>query len=251
MLIRLQYFLLVTIGMFILAVAAQPACAQYHFASSVTESTAMVYLSENEKEVLRLSNMVRTNGAAFSRDYLDKLLVGESDPELSELRNKLLNMPPLPPLQALTGLQKSAFMYARYLSKNKESKGRNLNKQPFYDRIHQYVPGASKVAENYAYGSSEPLLIVVQMLLGNDENDHTGRQNILDPDLKWVGVSVQADENQCFNTVINLAGETYTPINGNHAGKQFKSGNAYIDKCPPGVMIKRRTGLGKFLKKIF
>lgn len=234
----------------LLAIFSTPVKAQQAYIAQASNQDVLNYLSENEKEVLVLLNMVRTNGPAFAQQYLTSLIGFEGDEELIALQEKLKKQSSLPPLSPLLGLQKAAFVHARNLTKSNGISA-SANNQPFYDRIHQYVPGATKVAESASKGSNDPLLIVVQFLLGDENDGNSGTMNVLDPDLRWVGISIQPDVNQCYSTVMDMAGQPYGQFASNHTYKQGKATNNHADKCPPGMMMKRRTGFGKLMKKIF
>jgi uncharacterized protein YkwD len=195
------------------------------------------YLSENEKEVIRLINMARINGKKFAETFLQENEGEELPQHVQELKNKLASQPSMAPLQPALPLYKAAWAHARDMGKTGKEGHKSTSGLQFYERIHMQMPGVATVAENIHYGTDEPILIVLEMLT-DFENNNRYRENILDPDMKWVGVSIQPHQTQCYNTVMDFA---FKPeLSAGSGSTKLSSKEAYYRPCPQTTKVRRK-----------
>ncbi len=220
------------------ACLAQQSLMASHYTSvpGVAPEDPYHYLSENEKEVIRLINMARINGKKFAETFLTAPEGADLAPAVQELKEKLAQQPSMAPLQPVLPLYKSAWAHARDMGKHGKEGHLSTSGLQFYERIHQQMPGAATVAENIHYGTDEPIRIVLEMLT-DCENNNSYRNNILDPKMKWVGVSIQPHQTQCFNTVMDFA---FRPeISAGAGNTRLSKKEAYYRPCPKTIKVKR------------
>ena len=62
------------------------------------------------------------------------------------------------------------------------------------------------VGENCDYGNNQALDIVMSLLIDDDVPDYGHRKNILDPEYKNIGVSIQAHKKYEWNCVMDFSG---------------------------------------------
>lgn len=167
------------------------------------------YLSSQEKKLIFYTNLVRMNPQLFIKTYMQSYLKQYDIPKNSWYWKMVKEMKDLPPTNPLYP-DKMLFDVAKKHAKDMGISGKKGHRNPkgeFYqDRIADLKKEFVLVKENIQYGYWDPLAILCDLLI--DENVKTGihRRLILNPELKYIAVSIQAHKKFEYNTVIEYAG---------------------------------------------
>lgn len=209
------------------------------------------YMSEAEKEVVIYVNLLRKNPTLFAELYLkpystsnhSKVAAVQEAIEWLELQT------PKQLLYPAMALHASATKQARYLKQFDDVVTAASEQAPFYDRIHRYSPGAAMYAETWCYGSEDPLIMIIKMLIGENGASKQDRHVLMSDNLDLIGVSVIKHETHCATTVLNFIKQA-EPIAHNTQLSQKKKRkliNFYEKDCPHKQRNKKRKGLNKML----
>jgi hypothetical protein len=207
------------------------------------------YMSETEKEVVIYLNLLRKNPTLFAEVYLKPYSTSQNSKvaEIQEVIAWLEQQTPKPLLYPAMALHASATKQARYLKQFDDLITAATEQAPFYDRIHRYSPGAAIYAETWCYGSEDPLIMIIRMLIGENGASEQDRQVLMSENLEMIGVSVVSHETHCATTVLNFIKQaepvTHTQFSQK---KKRKSINFYEKDCPHKQRSKRK-GLNKIL----
>ncbi len=148
------------------------------------------YLTEREKKVFYYLNLARMNPPLFADTYV-KDYMGEQGfrnyADFDEKKNSLIrtleHMGKLDPLQPNKTLFEAAKCHAISIGeKGLKTHDRSLSgcKIPF-----------GNFAENISYGKLDALEIVMSLLIDTNVNNLGHRKNMLNPDYKIMGVSIE------------------------------------------------------------
>lgn len=212
--------------------------------SSLNTASREFYLSEEEKFVIALCNLARFDGKAFIREVLIPANYDTASPEMAVLLRELRTKKSLFPLMPAFSLYKSALLHAKDMGQSGQLGHESSNGRRFEERILQFFPNGNGFAENYYSGSGEPLDVVMKFLLGSRQK--SDRDNLLDENLQYVGISIQPHRTQCTNVVLDFARK---PQMDNIPKQKKHPGEVYWKDCPPGAKIstKRKVGSMSFL----
>lgn len=107
-----------------------------------------------------------------------------------EAAGVLRRQPPLPPLDVSGALKASALAHMRELSRG-ESRASHLGADGSSprDRMARYGDVQGKIAENIILGFSTAFGVVASWLIDHGVVDRNHRENLLDPDLRYVGAA--------------------------------------------------------------
>jgi hypothetical protein len=144
------------------------------------------------------------------------------------------------PLVPALALYKSATAHAADLGFNGKIGTESSNGQPYYDRIHQFVPGAPRYAEVVNAGTNSALDIALALLLDAKDQDHPTRRALLSQKLNWVGCSIRPHRSQCYITVLDMVGQP--PIRRSNMPEVAMDKNAKQEhygwaNCPKGSKV--------------
>lgn len=164
------------------------------------------YLTEDEKDIIYLMNLVRINPKLFKDTFVKKYLKNGSSTEaersLVSFLEKQKSLPLLYPSEKL-------FQASEYHAKDMGNTGleghNSSDKTSCNKRLERYMK-ASTMGENCEYGSSNPIDIVLQLLIDDGIPDYGHRLNILCPDYGFVGTSKKPHKKYNWNTVMDFAG---------------------------------------------
>ncbi len=180
------------------------------------------YLSEEEKNIIFYTNLVRMDGERFFNTYFQDF-VGEYNSRMQQYSNyeelkvntkdsyykslqkdlkKIKNLGLFYPDETLTyvSLQHGKDMKQHRISGHNSSDGRTM-----YDRISKYYPKKA-MAENLAFGFSSGLENVCILLLDKGVPDLGHRKNILNSTygLNITGVSIQSHPVYRYSATIDF-----------------------------------------------
>lgn len=166
------------------------------------------HLSENEKQVVLLMNMARNNGKLFAagilKNYLDTTSRSYSKDYVSSLREDLKKAKDLVPFTDDTDLFNEAVVHAADMGMSGKTGHNTASGKKPAERFKKLEKDFNPLAENCHYGSDDPLVIVIELLI-DDKIAGTGhRKNILSPALSQVGVAIKPHSKYRFNTVMDF-----------------------------------------------
>jgi uncharacterized protein YkwD len=234
----LRNFLLLgfTCGVLLITGGAQAQSNALAYNTSYRATAAADYMTSEERELLALCNLARTNGKVFTEQYLKPYFAQDTlRPEVAALMNQLRKKSKLVPLAPSKHLHMSAARHANEMGRTGKTGTQGLDGQPYYDRIHRYFPYSNTFAENYHAGSSRPVEIVMELLLDTASNGAAQRQNILSGNLNVVGIALRPHKTECGNTVMDFslqAPENYQPA----YKATTRKASADLD-CPPKAKV--------------
>jgi uncharacterized protein YkwD len=162
------------------------------------------YLTSEEKKVLQLINLARTDGNLFLKEYADKYIasnpVFKNNKFAQSLYVDLRKAKGLPPLTPNEKLYRSAKAHAtdigaKGMKGHDSSNGDNFNK-----RIPRFLSSYSGFGENISYGTDNntALPIVMLLLIDNNNADYGHRKNILSPSFESIGAAIQQHKTYGF-----------------------------------------------------
>lgn len=194
--------LIITLITFIFPVAL---ISQTSFSKDVNSAEKETYLTATEKQVVYYINLVRSNPALFEKTILKKYLdsTGMNNNYTKSLIKTLKETKPMDVLQPSKELFDVAKLHAI-----KFGKAGKIGHDNFAERTKSLKPiFGSMVAENCDYGSERALDIVMSLLIDEGIPDFGHRKNILDPNYKFIGVSIQPHKKHGVNCVMDFGGE--------------------------------------------
>ena len=155
------------------------------------------YLSAEEKKVLQLINLARTDGNLFLKEYADKFIAAnpifKNNKFAQSLYTDLRKAKGLPALTPNEKLFRSAKAHALDIG-TKGLKGHNSSSgESFNKRIPKFLSTYMGFGENISYGTdnNNALPIVMLLLIDNNNPDYGHRKNILSPSFETIGTSIQ------------------------------------------------------------
>ena len=146
------------------------------------------YLSESEKQTILYMNLARLDGEAFTKAYLSDLQ-NSSNPNEQSLIDTLKTIKDKPMLIPNQKLCEASKFHANDIGSAGEVSHNSTDGTSFGNRIRRYYNGGA-IAENIAFGNSQPLKIVRQLLIDNSSSTHGHRKNILSEKYCRVGVAI-------------------------------------------------------------
>lgn len=200
------------------------------------------YLSENEKYVVALCNLVRYDPQGFIREVMIPSDIDTGAAEVSHLIRALQNQKRLFPLIPAFSLYKSSLVHAKDMGFNGLQGHVSSSGIKFEDRVRQFFPSSAFVAENYYQGSGEPVDIVMSFLLEKGEHGRIYRTNLLSEDIHYIGISIQPHRTRCSNAVLDFARKPN--LAATEMPKKKQPSEIYWKDCPKGtkISVKRKSG---------
>jgi len=166
-------------------------------------------MTPEEKKAIQLINLARLNGSAFlKRVAMPYVKANDKDDDefVEGLYSDLRNTRAIHLLKPLDALQKSANHHAHDMGTKGGFGHDSSDGTPHTIRIQRFHKPVT-VSENCAYGYSDALSNVMEMLIDEGVTAHTHRHNILGKTFHHVGVSIKPHKNMEFNCVIDFSVE--------------------------------------------
>jgi len=158
------------------------------------------YMSGEEKLVVLLTNLARTDGLLFSETFLNAYLEGiETNKYSKSLYKDLKSVRNLPLLYPEKDLFEAALGHAE-----KSGKSGHVGHEGFDARFKPLLKKYNNVAENCAYGYEKAIDITIQLLIDEDVPSLGHRLNMLNPEYNSIGVSIQPHKEYQFNCVMDF-----------------------------------------------
>lgn len=167
------------------------------------------FLSEEEKQVIYYTNLVRINPRLFAKtfliQYIDEYDI-KKDKEIKELIKELEfkgRMNILNPSLDLTNLARN---HAFDMGQTGRTGHNSSDGKSFKMRMEQIASIYDGVNENCNYGTDKGLLIFMDLLIDRNVPNYGHRKNILDPMMKFIGVAIEPHKRWQFNCVQDFGG---------------------------------------------
>ena len=96
---------------------------------------------------------------------------------------------PLPPLRMSEGMTLGARDHVKDQAPRGLMNHRGTDGTQAWDRVSRYGEWRAKISENMTFGPATPHDVVAALLIDDGISDRGHRKNILDPDVKVVGIS--------------------------------------------------------------
>lgn len=182
-------------------IQAQKQWTQEIFAKANTAKD-IDYLSEKEKSVIFYYNLVRLEPALFMDTYVKHYIdsTRNHNKYTSSLTKTLKDINEMGVLYPSPELFQLAKAHAIEFGKSGKTGHGNFKKrfQAYSSQCH------CRIAENCYYGNSDPLNIVICLLIDENVRNLGHRKNILNPEFKNIGVSVAKHKTYKWNCVMDL-----------------------------------------------
>lgn len=174
------------------------------------------YLTADEKQVIFFLNLARLDPVGFAKD-IEKIWKASSKNEFGQTNNlgknkwfqsllkDLRSTKPMMALQPNEALSAVAKKHAADMGKIGQIGHKSPDGTPFDKRVRKALPQSGYISENCDYGNSNPLDIVMSLLVDQDVPSLGHRKNILNPVYKRIGVGIQPHKKYQINTVMDFA----------------------------------------------
>ena len=175
---------------------------------SATVKNDVLFMNQEEKDVVLLCNLARMNGPLFVTAILEPYLQSgniNNDRYVKSLTKTLQQQKPMLPLQVDEQLYRLAYDHAKTSGENGTT-----GHGGFYDRFKIAKGIFPLFAENCYYGPISPLDIVLELLIDKGESDVGHRKNIFNNyyGSGFVGVSIQPHHSVYeYNCVMEFGGK--------------------------------------------
>jgi uncharacterized protein YkwD len=166
------------------------------------------YLTEEEKDVIFLTNLVRLDGALFANTFL--LQNRTNDPSNYYVSSLYSTLPSIKNLSMLAP-NKCCFSLAESHANDMGQTGyvghTSSDGTSFYTRMSHCSD--KYVGENCSYGKNSAIGIVLQLLIDEDVPSLGHRENILNREFNSVGVAIRPHTRYGYNCVMDFSGEKF------------------------------------------
>lgn len=156
------------------------------------------YLTDDEKLVILYMNLARLDGLWFIKNIVDNQ--EDKSSNLKSLKVDLRKSKNLAPLKPAKGLSDAASYHAKDMGEHGTTGHQSSDGTTTFTRIKKFAKGGF-LAENCSYGPSDPLAIVLQLLIDEGVSTLGHRKTILSENYSFVGVSIQPHSAFHYNCV--------------------------------------------------
>jgi hypothetical protein len=195
------------------------------------------YMSPGERKAVYLINMARLRPQEFAREYLP-FVADTTTKGYRTLRLRLARLTPLHALRPIYPLYRSAATQATEMGQLGLEGTSSAEGRPYYDRIHQQLPGARLYASGYFVGSGEPLEIVLGWLTGSSDTTLLAQQGLLSAKVDFIGVSIRAHKRGCSNAIVDISCRPAV-AQEEHTLKERNKKSVYFMDCPTSTKVIR------------
>lgn len=169
------------------------------------------YLSEDEKKVIYYTNLVRLNPGLFYKTfyskYADSVKIKESSFTRSLNMDLTSRFKPMDVVTPKEDLSTEAKDHAVDSGKSGKMGHFTSDNKSFAVRVAKFKGLYGVVSENCDYGVKDPLGIVIDLLVDEDQAAVEHRKLILDKKQKYVGVSIQPHSKKKWTCVMDFAAD--------------------------------------------
>lgn len=171
---------------------------------------AVDYMNESEKQVVYFINLCRMNPALFESTILQDYLKSQGirkDKQVKALMEELQATQKRVLLQPNKALTEVARTHAKDMGETGRTGHSASDGTSFRERLADMSGKFRGVNENANYGLEDPLSIVIDLLIDRDVPNVGHRKNILDADMRFIGVAIEPHKRWKFNCVQDFGGE--------------------------------------------
>lgn len=169
------------------------------------------YLSEDEKKVIYFTNLVRLNPDLFYKTFYSKFRDSTKAKETSFTRSLQSDLTsrfkPMEILLPKEDLSAEAKDHAIDSGKSGKMGHFTSDNKSYAVRMQKFKGVYGSTAENCDYGYKDPLAIVIHLLVDEGQASVDHRKTLLDKNLKYVGVSIQAHKKEKWTCVMDFAND--------------------------------------------
>jgi uncharacterized protein YkwD len=208
-----QLFYIITL---ILSMSTLSLHAQYKFEAwndekykTANSAADVPYMSDIEKEVLKVMNYARLNGKLFAETYVKKYAELKGKENLKQVKSLIVDLNKTKVLEVYkpnAGLVKAAKSHADYMGKKGEIGHFGKGGKDPAQRIEEHVNWDIWVAENIQYGVFDPAEIVIALLIDEKVPNLGHRKNILEQRGRYVGIAIAPHKTYTTNCVMEFTG---------------------------------------------
>ena len=164
--------------------------------------------TDEDKKVVYYSNLARLNPTLFAKTYFQKFMDSTKTNATSFTRSLYNDLTtkykPMNVLTVKQDLSDEATDHAKDTGK-KGNLGHFTSDGKSYEfRMKKFKETYSSTAENCDYGNNKALSIVIHMLIDEGQATIEHRKTIMNKDLKYVGVSIQAHKKEKWTCVMDF-----------------------------------------------
>ncbi len=163
---------------------------------------------EEEEEVLKLLNSVRTDPQGFITNYLNPYLKENNlttNSDAKSLIDDLKKTKKMGALQFSPALNKVARMHAKDMGKTGSIGHSSSDGTSFSDRVRKESKAGGMIAENCDYGNETAIDSVIGLLIDDGIESLGHRKNILEPKYQWIGIAIEPHKKYTVNCVMDFA----------------------------------------------
>ena len=169
----------------------------------------VMYMSDEEKQVVFYINVCRMNPPLFEDTYLTDYLKSnkvKKDKDVKSLIEELKNTSPRVLLQPSEILTETARHHALDMGESGRTGHNASDGTSFTERVKDVSKEFSVINENANYGNDKALDIVVDLLIDKNAPNAGHRKNILDIESRYIGVAIEPHKRYRFNCVQDFGG---------------------------------------------
>lgn len=173
------------------------------------------YLTEEEKKTILYMNLARMDGKAFYDEYIKEFItlnnikyvdLENDNPYLISLKKDLSETSNLPLLKPDYKLFKASEFHANDMGNAGVTGHKSSSGESFAKRVRKYNNRRyTAIAENCSYGFDSALGITGQLLVDEGVPSLGHRNNILNPNYKYVGVAIREHKKYGYNCVMDFS----------------------------------------------
>lgn len=176
-------------------------------ANSAAQSS---FMSEQEKLVVYYTNLVRINPELFANTYLENYLEQndlKKDKEIRMLVKELEATGKRAILKPSLSLTNVARAHAKDMGEVGKTGHNSSNGKSFRARMDEVSKIYSGINENCNYGNEKGVDIFMDLLIDRNVPNYGHRKNILDPEMKYIGVAIEPHKRYRVNCVQDFGGD--------------------------------------------
>jgi len=182
------------------------------------------YLTDNEKDVVLVMNMARTNPRLYAELYLEPMMAlfdgklikypgetfimtNEGIKALKECIRVLKKQKPVGILIPKIGLSKAAADHAADIGKKGKLSHTGSDRSDIPKRVNRYGNWDIELGENIDAGNLDPVRIVSSLLIDDGVKNRGHRINIFNANFNFIGVSINTHKKYRHCCVMDYAGD--------------------------------------------
>lgn len=167
------------------------------------------YMTEEEQKVVFYTNLVRINPPLFAKTYFEKYLDEhdvKKDKEIRMLMKELEITAKLTLVKPSQELTNTARIHAKDMGETGRTGHNASDGRSFRTRMEGVAAIYDGINENCNYGHADGIDAFMDLLIDRNVPNYGHRKNILDPEMKYIGVAIEPHKRYKVNCVQDLGG---------------------------------------------